>query len=95
VGLNRSPLKSSERSDSLEARGFTLNSFNKFYTSPFFKNLAVKNMLVNTPIPSGEYRHNYIRLAFLLGTLLLFVGHVAVSQLFERGSSGKVSLHYK
>jgi len=44
-------------------------------------------MLVNNPISAGEYRHNYVRLAFLVGTLVLFIGHVAVHQLFERGSN--------
>lgn len=46
-------------------------------------------MLINNQLPTGEYRHNYIRLAFLLGTLLLFIGYVAVGQLFEGRHDGK------
>ena len=42
-------------------------------------------MLINNQPPAGEYRHNYVRLAFLVGTLLLFAGYVAVYQLYERG----------
>jgi hypothetical protein len=44
-------------------------------------------MLLNNPIPPGEYRHNYVRLAFLVGTLLLFIGHIVVNQLHERGNN--------
>lgn len=47
-------------------------------------------MLVNKQIPPGEYRHNYVRLTFLVGTLVLFIGYVAVGQLFERGNSGRI-----
>ncbi|CAF0768155.1 unnamed protein product [Adineta steineri] len=43
-------------------------------------------MLINNQLAAGEYRHNYIRLAFILGTLLLFIGYIAVCQLFERGN---------
>ncbi len=44
-------------------------------------------MLINNPIPPGEYRHNYVRLAFLVGTLLLFIGHIVVNQLHERSNN--------
>ncbi|CAF1288087.1 unnamed protein product [Adineta ricciae] len=44
-------------------------------------------MLVNNQLAAGEYRHNYIRLAFVLGAVLLFIGYIAVYQLFERGSN--------
>lgn len=47
-------------------------------------------MLVNPPLAAGEYRHNYIRLGFLVGTLLLFTGYVAVGQLFERGTTRRI-----
>jgi hypothetical protein len=46
-------------------------------------------MLINNQSPGGEFRHNYVRLAFLVGTLLLFVGYVAVGQIFERGNNGR------
>ena len=46
-------------------------------------------MLVNNQPPGGEFRHNYVRLTFLVGTLLLFVGYVAVGQIFERGNNGR------
>ena len=46
-------------------------------------------MLTANQLPAGEYRHNYIRLTFLIGTLLLFIGYVAVYQLFERGNNRK------
>ena len=48
-------------------------------------------MLVNNQLAAGEYRHNYIRLAFVLGAVLLFIGYVAVYQLFERGSNCKLT----
>jgi hypothetical protein len=44
-------------------------------------------MLLNNPLPAGEYRHNYVRLAFLLGTLLLFIGYVAAGQLLDHGNN--------
>lgn len=44
-------------------------------------------MLVTPPLPANGYRHNYVRLVFLLGTLLLFIGYIAVNQLYERGNS--------
>lgn len=44
-------------------------------------------MLTNPPIAPGEYRHNYVRLAFVLGTFFLFIGYVAVHQVFERGNN--------
>jgi len=46
-------------------------------------------MLINNQLPAGEYRHNYVRLAFLVGTLLLFIGYVAVGQIFEHGNHRK------
>ena len=46
-------------------------------------------MLIHNQPPSGEYRHNYIRLAFLVGTLLLFIGYIAVGQIYERGEYRK------
>jgi len=46
-------------------------------------------MLINKQLPAGEYRHNYVRLIFLVGTLVLFIGYVAVGQLFERGNHRK------
>lgn len=58
-------------------------------------------MLLNNPVLAGEYRHNYIRLAFLIGTLVIFVGYIAVNQLAERGNnrkfivSKKMSLQFK
>jgi hypothetical protein len=47
-------------------------------------------MLINNPIPAGEYRHNYIRLGLLIGTLVLFIGHVIINQLAERGDNRKL-----
>ncbi|CAF1330842.1 unnamed protein product [Rotaria sordida] len=44
-------------------------------------------MLVNNQVPSGEYRHNYIRLISLIGTVLLFLGYIVVDQLFEQGAN--------
>lgn len=44
-------------------------------------------MLINNQIPAGEYRHNYLRLAFVVGTLILFIGHVAVNQLSHHGNN--------
>ena len=44
-------------------------------------------MLVTPPLPANGYRHNYVRLVFVLGTLLLFIGYIAVNQLYERGNS--------
>jgi hypothetical protein len=43
-------------------------------------------MLINNQLPTGEYRHNYVRLVFLLGTLLLFIGYVAASQVLDHGN---------
>lgn len=42
-------------------------------------------MLVNPPILPSEYRHNYVRLGLLVGTLILFFGYVVINQLAERG----------
>jgi len=44
-------------------------------------------MLINNQVPLGEHRHNYVRMSFLVGTLILFIGHVVVNQLFERGNN--------
>ena len=49
-------------------------------------------MLINNQIPLSDYRHNYIRLALLVGTLVLYIGYIAVNQLSERGNNCKVSL---
>ena len=46
-------------------------------------------MLVNNQVPLGEYRHNYVRLVFIVGTLILFIGHIVVNQLSERGDNRK------
>jgi hypothetical protein len=46
-------------------------------------------MLINNQIPSGEHRHNYVRLALLVGTLVLFIGYIIVNQLSERGHNRK------
>lgn len=46
-------------------------------------------MLIQKQIPSGEYRHNYVRLILLVGTLILFIGHIVVQQLAERGENCK------
>jgi hypothetical protein len=46
-------------------------------------------MLINNQPPGGEYRHNYVRLVFMLGTLLLFIGYIAASQILELGSNGR------
>jgi hypothetical protein len=46
-------------------------------------------MLINNPIPSGEYRHNYVRLIFLVGTVLLFIGYNIVDQLSEDGNNSR------
>ncbi|CAF1362214.1 unnamed protein product [Rotaria sp. Silwood1] len=43
-------------------------------------------MLVNKQPATGEYRHNYVRLALLVGTLLLFIGHMAVNELYDYGN---------
>jgi hypothetical protein len=48
-------------------------------------------MLINKQIPEDEYRHNYIRLAFVIGTLALFNVHIIVNQLSERGSTCKLT----
>jgi hypothetical protein len=50
-------------------------------------------MLINKNLPAIEFRHNYIRLIFLVGTFLLFIGYVAVAQLFERGNSRRFCLN--
>jgi len=42
-------------------------------------------MLITNQPPVGEHRHNYVRLAFLVGTLLLFAGYVTVCEVYERG----------
>ncbi len=47
-------------------------------------------MLINNQLPAGEYRHNYIRLAFLVGTLLLFIGYIAVYQFFDRDNNRRL-----
>ena len=41
-------------------------------------------MLVNNPIPAAGYRHNYVRLGFLIGTILLFIAHITLQQVYER-----------
>ena len=46
-------------------------------------------MLLQKQIPSGEYRHNYVRLILVVGTLILFIGHIVVQQLAERGDNCK------
>jgi hypothetical protein len=48
-------------------------------------------MLINNQIPAGEYRHNYIRLALLIGTLVLFIGHIIINQLAEQGNNRKLT----
>lgn len=48
-------------------------------------------MLINNPLPSDGYRHNYVRLAFVIGALVLFIGHVVVDQLARRGDNRKSS----
>ena len=47
-------------------------------------------MLPNNASPAGEYRHNYLRLVFLIGAVLLFVGHATVNQLSDRGNNCKI-----
>lgn len=49
-------------------------------------------MLINNQIPLSDYRHNYIRLALLVGTVVLYIGHVVVNQLSARGHNCKISL---
>lgn len=44
-------------------------------------------MLVNPPILPNDYRHNYIRLTFLIGTLILFFAYTVVNQLAEHGNN--------
>ncbi|CAF0975865.1 unnamed protein product [Rotaria sordida] len=44
-------------------------------------------MLINKQLPAGEYRHNYVRLALLVGTFLLFIGYIAVNELYEYGNN--------
>ena len=44
-------------------------------------------MLINNQVPVGGHRHNYVRLAFVIGALILFVGYVVVHQVHERGNS--------
>ncbi len=51
--------------------------------------IYLEKMLINNQLPAGEYRHNYVRLAFLVGTLLLFIGYVAVGQILEHGNHRK------
>jgi len=52
-------------------------------------------MLINNQIPSGEHRHNYVRLALLVGTLILFIGYIIVNQLSERGNNRKFFFYKK
>jgi len=47
-------------------------------------------MLLNPPISSNEYRHNYVRLSFIIDTLILFFGYAVVNQLAERGNNRKI-----
>lgn len=47
-------------------------------------------MLINNQPPAGVYQHNYVRLAFLVGALLLFIGYVAVVQIYEDGRYRKL-----
>ena len=44
-------------------------------------------MLVNNQLPGDVYRHNYVRIAFMVGALLLFIGHVGVYEFYERGNT--------
>ncbi|CAF3017539.1 unnamed protein product [Rotaria socialis] len=43
-------------------------------------------MLTNNQPPAGGPRHNYIRLGFLVGTLLLFIVHILVNEFFGNGN---------
>lgn len=47
-------------------------------------------MLINNQVPPGEYRHNYVRLIFLVGTVLLFAGYIVIDQFYERGYNSKI-----
>ena len=49
-------------------------------------------MLINNQPPGGEYRHNYVRLVFMLGTILLFIGYIVAGQILERGNNGRFIL---
>jgi hypothetical protein len=51
-------------------------------------------MLINNAVPLGEYRHNHVRLAYLVGTLLLFIVYVVVNQFAERGNNRKFIKKY-
>ncbi|CAF3327708.1 unnamed protein product [Rotaria socialis] len=44
-------------------------------------------MLLNNQVPSGEYRHNFVRLIFLIGSVIFFIGFIFVDQLFEQGNT--------
>lgn len=44
-------------------------------------------MLVNNQLPGDVYRHNYLRIAFMVGALILFIGHVGVYEFYERGNT--------
>ena len=46
-------------------------------------------MLINNQPPAGVYRHNYVRLGLVVGALLLFIGYIAVGQIYERGEYRK------
>ncbi|CAF4276592.1 unnamed protein product [Rotaria magnacalcarata] len=43
-------------------------------------------MLINNQPPTGEPRHNYIHLGFLVDTLLLFIVHIFVNEFFGNGN---------
>ncbi|CAF4065753.1 unnamed protein product [Rotaria magnacalcarata] len=45
-------------------------------------------MLLNKQVPPGEYRHNVVRLIFLIGTVIFFIGFIIVDQVFEQGNIG-------
>ena len=47
-------------------------------------------MLPENASPTGEYRHDYLRLVFLIGAVLLFAGHATVNQLSDRGNNRKI-----
>ena len=47
-------------------------------------------MLITNPVPVGGHRHNYVWLILLAAAPLLFIGHIAVHQLAERGNNSKL-----
>jgi len=44
-------------------------------------------MLITNPAPVGGHRHNYVWLSLLVAAPLLFIGHIAIQQLAERGNN--------